>query len=316
MKSKISIIVPIYKVEAYLKRCIDSIVAQTYRNLEIILVDDGSPDDCGKICDAYAEKDERIRVIHKENTGLGYARNSGLEICTGEYIMFVDSDDWLSTDCVEILYNRLIDDNSDMAVGNYIQIYDDGSTKRGYYKFEEDCVLTQNETLKRLNDHIFSVMAWGKLYKRNVMKYVSYPAIRPGEDTWVVPDIMKRCDNISFVNRTIYYYYQRPSSIMHSIDSDRLLDGINANLRFAQYLVQEDCLKVASRIYANCIDRALSIEKIEDRLKYFKSYFDRETRKRLMKETDFKTKLKWYGLYIPYSNRIRNFIVKIKNKFR
>lgn len=316
MKSKISIIVPIYKVEAYLKRCLDSIVAQTYQNLEIILVDDGSPDDCGKICDAYAEKDERIRVIHKENSGLGYARNSGLEICTGEYIMFLDSDDWLSTDCVEILHNRLIGDNSDMAVGNYIQIYDDGSTKRGYYTFEEDCVLTRSETLGRLNDHIFSVMMNAKLYKRTVLKSILFPSLGRGEDTWVLPDIMRQCNSISFVNKTVYYYYQRSDSIMHSITQNKLLDSICANLRLSQYLLEEGLLKNALRFYVNCIDYALSVEKTGDRLKYFKQYFDKKTRKRLLKETDWKTKVKWYGLFIPYSNRIRSLIVKIKKKFR
>ena len=116
----VSIIVPIYKVEPYLRRCLDSIVNQTYTNLEIILVDDGSPDGCPQICDEYAAKDKRIVVIHKENGGLSDARNAGLDICKGEYIFFIDSDDWIKTDTIEFLYKITQDKKSDIVIGDYI----------------------------------------------------------------------------------------------------------------------------------------------------------------------------------------------------
>lgn len=316
MNPLISVIVPIYKVEAYLPRCIDSIIFQTYDNLEIILVDDGSPDGCGKICDSYAEQDSRIRVIHKENAGLGYARNSGLEICTGKYIMFVDSDDYLKRDCVEILYHRLINDSSDIAISNYIKVFDDGLSKAGTCKCFEKDVVTRHMLLETFYLHCVYVTAWGKLYKRSVFENIFFPKLRCGEDTWIFGDVIERCNTISFVNIPLYNYYQRSDSILHTKDIGKCLDSINADLRLAEFLMKENCIKNSANVYASCIDRALSIDKIEDRLKYFKSYFDRETRDRLLKETDLKTKIKWYALYLPYSNRIRKFIVKIKNKFK
>ena len=120
MEPLISVVIPVYKVEPYLDKCICSVVNQTYRKLEIILVNDGSPDRCPQMCDKWALIDSRIRVIHKENGGLGYARNDGIESSNGEFIMFVDSDDYLSLDAIQCLYERMIADGSDMAVGKHV----------------------------------------------------------------------------------------------------------------------------------------------------------------------------------------------------
>ena len=314
MKPQITVIVPIYKVELYLRRCLDSIVSQTYQNLEIILVDDGSPDNCGKICDEYAEKDDRIRVIHQKNAGLGFARNSGLEICTGEYIMFVDSDDYLSTDCVEVLYKKLFNDNSDMVVGNYSEVYDDGTAQKGYYQCCYDCVMSRDDVLKNFSSHILPVTAWAKLYRREIFKNIAYPSIRCAEDIWVFSDVLEQCQQIAFSSKTVYFYFLRSDSIMHSLDQGRMLDLINANLRFVKYLLEKGCLKTASKFYARCVDCALSLEKMNDRLKFFKQYFDRKIRWQLFKETKLKTKIKWFGLFVPYVNRIRTIIASAKSK--
>lgn len=118
----VSVIVPVYKVEKYLHRCIDSIINQTYKNLEIILVDDGSPDNCGKICDEYAEKDNRIKVIHKSNGGLSSARNAGLDVANGDYVYFVDSDDYIDTKLVEDNLNLAIEHDADMVCFNYFEV--------------------------------------------------------------------------------------------------------------------------------------------------------------------------------------------------
>lgn len=123
--NKISIIVPIYKVEIYLRKCVDSIVNQTYKNIEILLIDDGSPDNCGIICDEYAKKDERIKVIHKKNGGLSDARNYGIEASSGDYIMFVDSDDYISKDMCEILLKKALENNADIVSCNFKEIYID-----------------------------------------------------------------------------------------------------------------------------------------------------------------------------------------------
>ena len=142
---KISIIVPVYNVEQYINRCIDSLLGQTLKDIEIILVDDGSPDQCPQICDEYARKDSRIKVIHKKNNGLGYARNSGLELATGEYIAFVDSDDYVNINMYEKLYNETINNNFDIVYCGFIVENKDKST---YEEKKKDRILqTRNEIL-------------------------------------------------------------------------------------------------------------------------------------------------------------------------
>lgn len=318
MTSLISVIVPVYKVEKYVRKCIDSIICQTYSNLEIILVDDGSPDNCPKICDSYAEKDPRIKVIHKKNAGLGFARNSGLEICAGDFVMFVDSDDYLSLDCVEVLYERIVKDNSDIVIGKYIEIFENGQTNDKYCSWYTDCVLSRDEVLEGFGSHkAIAVVAWAKLYKRQIIKNISYPSLKCGEDAWVLQDIIRQCEKISLTGKSVYYYLQHSDSIIHSLDDKRRLDNLNASLRLIHYLVQENQIKSASFFYYYSIECALSVSKSHDRLKYFKEYLDKKTRRTLLKEMNFKTKIKWYGLFIPYANRIRKLIVKIKkNIFR
>ena len=149
MFALVSVIIPVYKVEKYLDRCVESIVNQTYKNLEIILVDDGSPDNCPRICDAWAEKDDRIKVIHKENAGMGMARNSGLETATGEYLMFVDSDDYLSENAVEVLYERMVVDGSDMAVGKHADVYDDGTINDTFCRWMENSLKKHRNFCRR-----------------------------------------------------------------------------------------------------------------------------------------------------------------------
>ena len=124
MKSLVSVIVPIYKVEKYLNKCVDSIINQSYKNLEIILVDDGSPDKCGEICDKYAEKDSRVKVIHKENGGLSDARNAGIDIAKGDYLLFVDSDDWITSNICEVLIKNANDNLSDIIACNQYESFD------------------------------------------------------------------------------------------------------------------------------------------------------------------------------------------------
>ena len=177
----ISVIVPIYKVEKYLHKCIDSILAQTYTNLEIILVDDGSPDNCGKICDEYAAKDSRIKVIHQPNGGLSAARNAGLDIATGDYIGFVDSDDYIAPDMYEKLYNALVKNDADMAICDYQRFgnelpYDEMSLTTE--------VITGLQAMEKQNTVINCsfVVAWSKLYKSFIFSNVRFPVGKINED--------------------------------------------------------------------------------------------------------------------------------------
>lgn len=211
----ISVIVPIYKVEPYLRRCIDSIVNQTYTNLEIILVDDGSPDGCPAICDEYAAKDNRIVVIHKENGGLSDARNAGLDICKGEYITFVDSDDWIADCFIEVLASSIQDTNAEISICNYIRTSNSYSATIKANEVNKK-VLSSTEAVKKLwsKDKIAFVTAWGKIYKNNLWNKLRFPKGLIHEDEYITYKLLYCAKKTVFVDIPLYFYYQRVESIM------------------------------------------------------------------------------------------------------
>lgn len=183
---KVSVIVPIYNVEKYLRKCIDSIIAQTYENIEVILVDDGSTDSCGVICDECAKEDSRIVVIHKKNAGVSAARNTGMAQCTGEYIFFVDSDDYLPMDSIEKLYDSLCVYEADISIGieEYFCYKDEKELhwKRPFRNPTESFCMDQETALRELlKQDQFANSAWGKLYKRATFEGVFFPEDRSHE---------------------------------------------------------------------------------------------------------------------------------------
>jgi len=214
MKSDlISIIVPIHNVEKYLEECIKSLINQTYQNIEIILVEDGSPDNCGKICDEYAQKDARIKVIHKENGGLSDARNCGIEVATGKYITFVDSDDYVSKYYVQKLYNAIIENDVKVSQCNLIRVEEDGKEieKVGY---EENQIKDTKEMIKDLSrEHWESIIACSKLYDIELFQKIRYPVGKIHEDAFVTYKILYNTDKIAIVNDYLYYYRQLQNSI-------------------------------------------------------------------------------------------------------
>ena len=173
---KVSVIVPIYKVEPYLDQCVQSIVNQTYKNLEIILVDDGSPDNSPAMCDAWAEKDNRIRVIHKENGGFSSARNAGLDAATGDYIQFVDSDDWILPDMTAALVSCAVKENADVVRCGYCENVD-GDTQEICTNSRTYCPEYNKLVIDIMNDGLMSGAVWNKLYKRGVLDGIRF---RPG----------------------------------------------------------------------------------------------------------------------------------------
>lgn len=213
----ISVIVPIYKVENYLEKCVETIVNQTYLNLEIILVDDGSPDSCGTICNKLAEKDSRIRVIHKKNGGLSDARNAGIRIATGEYFLFVDSDDFISYSMIETLYKSIKKNNADMAVCGYEKVFSNGIIEKRHFSVKNgEEVLTGEEATKRL---LYSmepemVVAWNKLERRCLWKHMEFPVGKQHEDDFTAYRLMYKSSKIVLLNEPLYYYLQREDSII------------------------------------------------------------------------------------------------------
>lgn len=231
MNDKISVIVPVYKVEDYLDRCVESIVRQTYSNLEIILVDDGSPDSCPLKCDEWAKRDTRIKVIHKENGGLSSARNSALDIITGNYIMFVDSDDTIHPLIIETLYKVLYETKSDISMCSWHKVYNISrpnnkaycldNTKIQIFEGDEVFALLFNKKLPLV------MAAWAKLYKREIFDSIRYPVGLIHEDEKVIPEILDKCQKLSFVPFKMYNNTQRNDSITGNFFSPKRLIALD-----------------------------------------------------------------------------------------
>ena len=224
----VSIIVPVYRVEEYLRRCIESIINQTYSNFELILVDDGSPDNCGKICDEYAQRYDFITVIHQINQGISAARNNAVKKAQGDYITFVDSDDFVTADYLEYLVSVLRKYNADVSVGGSIYQYEDSEIKipknETYTTFHtpEEALITMNYVKD------YGTVAWGKLYKKELVELYPYPIGKRYEDIATTYKIIGASRGVAFGNKQIYYWIQRSNSFMHSKFSESQLDGLEA----------------------------------------------------------------------------------------
>ena len=209
----ISVIIPVYKVEKYLERCVASVVGQTYKNLEIILVDDGSPDNSGAMCDEYAKKDDRIKVIHKKNGGLSDARNAGLEIMSGSYVGFVDSDDYIATEFFERLYSALKKNDADISMCGVIKIFDDGTSERENAFDEDTCFSGEKGFETYILDEKIPSYACTKLFKASVFDGMRFPVGVYYEDLALFYKIFDRVGRYVCVKDDLYYYCLRKDSI-------------------------------------------------------------------------------------------------------
>lgn len=233
----ISIIVPVYNVETYLRKCIDSLINQTLTNIEIILVNDGSTDKSGEICDEYKIKDDRIKVIHKENGGLSDARNKGLEIAKGEYLVFIDSDDWIDRCMIEKLYNLSIKYNADIVQGDYVKVYSDdyiiisdiNEIEINSYNSEQALELLYSEK------YVKTVVTWNKLYKRTLFNGIRFPKGKLHEDEFTTYKLLHKANIVVDTNIPIYYYRQRAGSIMNTGFNVKRLDVIEAWIERKKY---------------------------------------------------------------------------------
>lgn len=236
MNSLISVIVPIYNVEKYLARCVDSIVNQTYKNLEIILVDDGSPDRCPQMCDDYAEKDSRIKVVHKKNGGLSDARNAGMAVVTGEYISFIDSDDYVSDDFFECLLDVMNKENSDIAECSVVKFYEDNRFDEISDDLSVKTYDTQDAMSALIAENPFHQHVWNKLYKTELVKDIPYAVGKLNEDEFWTYRVFGRANKVARLNKTMYYYFQRSSSIMGVGYNIRRLDALEGKANRQKYI--------------------------------------------------------------------------------
>lgn len=232
----ISIIVPVYQVERYLNQCVSSLVHQSYQCLEIILVDDGSPDQCPQMCDEWAKKDTRIKVIHKANGGLSDARNAGLEIAEGDYIAFVDSDDWVSENFIEMLYREIQNTDADICECSVIYVDDEGNTLRTRSCKKEVVIYPRAEAIKALirEDGIYQTV-WNKLYAKEVVEGIPFEVGKHHEDDFWTYQVFDRVDKLSVLDMPLYYYRQRSGSIMGKGYQLKRLDGLEAKIKRKDY---------------------------------------------------------------------------------
>lgn len=232
IKPLISVIIPIYKVEEYLKECLDSVLIQTFQNLEIILVNDGSPDKCGMICDEYASQDIRIKVIHQEHKGLSDARNAGLDIAIGEFISFIDSDDYIHPEFLEILLKGIQENDVDISVCEY--------TREDFF-FGKDSWKLMNfkEFYIDFPTRFTRIVSWNKLYKKSVWENLRYPSGRIQEDEFI-HHILYYERVIAYTSNKLYYHRQRPGSITFSKTIKNWLDQLEGLKIREQFFIDKN----------------------------------------------------------------------------
>ena len=221
MHDLISVIIPVYKVEKYLCRCVDSVLEQTYTNMEIILVDDGSPDNCPVMCDEYARQDSRVKVFHQENAGLSGARNAGIDMAQGQWLAFVDSDDYLAADFLERLYQACVDTGSSLSVCRWEYVRGETIPEHGT---GETRVYTGREMLANLYvpDGAYFVVAWNKLYRKELFEDIRYPLGRIHEDEATTYRIYDKVKKAAYVDRSLYGYFVTPVSITRGFNPKRM----------------------------------------------------------------------------------------------
>lgn len=307
MDDMISVIVPVYKVEKYLDQCISSIVNQTFQNLEIILVDDGSPDRCPQMCDEWAKRDGRIRVIHKENGGLSDARNAGLRVAAGAFVAFVDSDDDVDLQYIEALYRALNDAQADIAECGVLLTDEDGQVLRERSCEEESVCLDRIEALRRLilEKGVYQTV-WNKLYRRTVIEGIDFEVGKCHEDDFWTYQVLERVERMVVIKRTLYHYLQRASGIMGKGYSVKRLDGLEARYRRMQDLQKYPELADLARQNAvfeclyhwQCVLRQLCGEEKSHALDMIREKLDQiEPVKWQKLELNLKYKI-WYRLFL------------------
>lgn len=319
-KPCISIIVPIYKVEPWLRRCVDSILSQTYSDLEIILVDDGSPDNCGAICDEYATIDSRVKVIHKPNGGLSDARNAGIAIAKGEYIGFVDSDDYIEPEMYERLLKAALEQHAKLSMCAFYCENDDGTMNElDAVSLIPDGVQGAEALFVKLSEGNgwFFTVAWNKLYHRSLLNDRFYPKGKYHEDEFVIAPLLWEAKKVACISFKGYHYvYLRKGSITGSNTDFRHLDALEAlyyrclfyaKIGKPQYM-QEDRAYFFSQLESYTLAHGNNTPKMKSRLKEIGSLYEKIPCKRRTE------KIKWALFKI--NPRFEQWLTKLTRDMR
>lgn len=243
----VSVIVPVYNVRPYLRSCVDSILAQSLTGIEIVLVDDGSTDGSGLICDEYARQNKCIQVIHKDNGGLGSARNAGLDAATGEYVAFVDSDDRIAPEMYQQLLLALRDSKADLSICGYRKV--EGHEEQGVANTYASETMTGMQALEKLytNDYVYFTIACNKLFKRSVFDSLRFPQGKLFEDGYAAFRFYFAAQTVVCLPECYYFYLTRSGSITTSLLSIKNLDGLDAEVDSIDFLNEKDCFDLLAK---------------------------------------------------------------------
>ena len=272
---KVSVIIPIYNIQKYIDRCILSVINQTYSNIEIILVNDGSIDNSGKICDNYSKIDNRITVIHKKNGGLSSARNSGLDIASGDYILFVDGDDYIHESAIEILIEKAITNNADIVHFNFNAVDEDGNQIKIKNKdLDDNKILDSYQTLySYIKEYKVKVMSWSKLYKAELFKNLRFDEGYVYEDELIFPKVVSNSVINYTINDKLYYYVQAPNSITKSSLTENKVESKKYLINFWEKFYIDKYPELIKYVYiAICFICVGTIKEIKKSNQFSKEY--------------------------------------------
>jgi len=302
----VSVIIPVYNVEKYLDKCVESVINQTYKNLEIILVDDGSPDACPQMCDNWVKKDKRIKVIHKQNGGQGSARNMALDVCKGDYICFVDSDDFVEPDYVQELLSACLNNNADIAICKIRNINESTYTQKDETPFSSSISVSGNNIVydAYTNQSLYSHSPCNKLYKKFIFENLRFPEIKMCEDSAIYLQTFHAAKKIVAVPNTLYNYIIHSGSTMHRAMTLERIESILKNYDYNINFVIKNNLK--SLIYPQvvaCLNNCVGLyrnEKSKKIKRYIKNCY-KNYRKKYKNIVSFKNaplKLKLKMIYM------------------
>jgi glycosyltransferase involved in cell wall biosynthesis len=331
----ISLIVPVYNIPKYLERCVDSIINQSYENMEIILVNDGSTDHSGQICDAYSQKDKRVRVIHKINGGLSNARNAGLDAMKGKYVGFVDGDDFIDKYMYETLVKAILDNDADIVQTGFYHTDEDGNIEDEITFKEASYDNLDDMFYARFKENNIHVGVWTKLYKSTIFKSIRFSEGHVYEDYAILPMILNECKKFVVIDGAFYNYASNPQGISNnpvslSVIKSRLemplyvlkcIEKINKNyIGYAYRYICESGIKGYCKIIeTDRIDEAIKKEYMGKLITQFKKYYKIYKKDSSLKKQKLSTKIKLYIFSItPYITYLiivfKNFIRKLKKR--
>lgn len=331
----ISVIVPVYGVEKYLDRCVESVLCQTYKDFELLLVDDGSTDDCPRMCDEWAKKDERIRVFHKSNGGLSSARNYGLDKANGEYIAFVDSDDFIHPDYLIFLYFALTQADADIVICNF-KLFNDKTEIKIEKEEIQEIKEYDNYTIFEKNDDFLGgacdlkkEVAWNKLYKKEIFSDIRFPEGKIHEDTATYYKFLYSAKKIAYISNRLYFYYENPMGTMRKPFTEARLSSVDFLIEEAEFfknlsVIDERYSPFVGETYAFTIKLYYSLN-VEYKEFDFKGNSKAKALKKQLKRALKKymplgcTTLEYYNFYLGKGNpfvKIKYFCYLVKNYFR